>query len=119
VSWGYYVVKGTEPDCEDDSQVNCPPVKQNARTPGIWNPLPYFDTVKDDGDLDRIKPIENFYEQARKGTLPAVVWIVPSHDVSEHPPALVSAGQTFRDRSHKCSDEGSELEGLCHLFGLE
>lgn len=95
VSWGYYVVKGTEPDCEDDSQVNCPPVKQNARTEGIWNPLPYFDTVKNDGELDRIQPIENFYEQARKGTLPAVVWIVPSGEVSEHPPALVSAGQTF------------------------
>ena len=95
VSWGYYVVKGTEPDCEDDSQVNCPPVKQNARTPGIWNPLPYFDTVKQDGELGRIQPIENFYEQARKGTLPAVVWVVPSGDVSEHPPALVSAGQTF------------------------
>jgi phospholipase C len=95
VSWGYYVVKGTEPDCEDDSEVNCPPVKQNARTPGIWNPLPYFDTVKNDGELDRIQPIGNFYEQARKGTLPAVVWIVPSGEVSEHPPALVSVGQTF------------------------
>jgi phospholipase C len=95
VSWGYYVVKGTEPDCEDDSQVNCPPVKQNARTEGIWNPLPYFDTVKDDGELDRIQPVENFYEQARKGTLPAVVWIVPSFEVSEHPAALVSAGQAF------------------------
>jgi len=95
VSWGYYVVKGTEPDCEDDSKVDCPPVKQNARTPGIWNPLPYFDTVKEDGELDRIEPIENFYEQAHKGTLPAVAWVVPSGEVSEHPPALVSAGQTF------------------------
>ena len=95
MSWGYYVVKGTEPDCEDDSEVNCPPVKQNARTPGIWNPLPYFDTVQEDGELDRIQPIENFYEQARKGTLPAVVWVVPSGEVSEHPPALVSAGQAF------------------------
>lgn len=95
VSWGYYVLKGTEPDCEDDSERNCPPVKQNARTPGIWNPLPYFDTVKDDGELDRVQPMENFYEQARKGTLPAVVWIVPSGEVSEHPPATVSAGQSF------------------------
>ena len=95
VSWGYYVVKGTEPDCEDDSEANCPPVKQNAKTPGIWNPLPYFDTVKEDGELDRIQPIENFYEQARKGTLPAVAWVVPSGEVSEHPAALVSAGQAF------------------------
>ena len=95
VSWGYYVMKGTEPDCEDDAAVNCPPVKQHAKTPGIWNPLPYFDTVKEDGELDRIQPIENFYEQARKGTLPAVAWVVPSGEVSEHPAALVSAGQAF------------------------
>ena len=44
--WGYYVVAGTEPDCENDAAVSCAPVKQNAKTPGIWNPLPYFDTVQ-------------------------------------------------------------------------
>jgi hypothetical protein len=46
VSWRYYVVPGTEPDCEDDAALTCSPKEQNARTPGIWNPLPYFDTVK-------------------------------------------------------------------------
>ncbi len=95
VSWGYYVMKGTEPDCEDDGAMTCPPVKQNARTPGIWNPLPYFDTVKDDGELSRIQPLENFYQQAREGTLPSVSWIAPSGLVSEHPPALVSVGQSW------------------------
>ena len=95
VSWGYYVVKGAEPDCEDDDAITCKKVRQNANTPGIWNPLPYFDTVKNDGDLRRIQTIENFYKQAREGTLPSVSWIVPSGLVSEHPPALVSAGQTF------------------------
>ncbi len=95
VSWAYYVVAGTEPDCEDDEKVGCVPVKQNAKTPGIWNPLPYFDTVKNDGELGNIQSVENFLEQARKGTLPAVSWIVPSGDVSEHPPALVSSGQTY------------------------
>ncbi len=49
VSWGYYVVDGTEPDCENDAQMSCIAVRQNATTPGIWNPLPYFDTVRDDG----------------------------------------------------------------------
>ena len=48
VSWRYYVMKGTQPDCADSGDVTCSPVKQNARTPGIWNPLPYFDTVKAD-----------------------------------------------------------------------
>ena len=95
VSWGYYIVEGSEPDCEDDEKVGCLPVKQNEKTPGIWNPLPYFDTVKNDGELGNIQSVQKFLEHARKGTLPAVSWIVPSFDVSEHPPALVSRGQTF------------------------
>jgi phospholipase C len=95
VSWGYYILAGTEPDCEDDEKVGCLPVEQNAKTPGIWNPLPYFDTVKSDGELGNIQSVQKFLELARNGTLPAVSWIVPSGDVSEHPPALVSRGQTF------------------------
>jgi phospholipase C len=95
VSWGYYVVAGTEPDCEDDEQMGCVSVKQNAHTPGIWNPLPYFDTVRKDGELGNIQSIENFMARAKKGGLPAVSWIAPSGDVSEHPPALITKGQTF------------------------
>jgi phospholipase C len=95
VSWGYYIVAGSEPDCEDDEEMNCAPVPQNSKTPGIWNPLPYFDTVKNDGQLANIQPIGAFLQQAKSGTLPAVSWIVPSGEVSEHPPALISAGQTF------------------------
>ncbi len=39
VSWRYYVFKGTQPDC-DDNAMFCKAVPQNAKTPGIWNPLP-------------------------------------------------------------------------------
>jgi phospholipase C len=95
VSWGYYVVAGSEPDCEDDGAVDCAPVKQNARTPGIWNPLPYFDTVRADGQLQNIQSIDNFYRAAGDGHLPAVSWIAPSADVSEHPPGRVTAGQAY------------------------
>ena len=95
VPWGYYVVAGTEPDCEDDAAVSCAPVKQNASTPGIWNPLPYFDTVKSDGQQANIQSVDNFYSAAAHGALPAVSWVVPSGPVSEHPPAAVSAGQTY------------------------
>ncbi|WP_308467673.1 alkaline phosphatase family protein [Rathayibacter soli] len=95
VSWGYYVFNGTEPDCENDSAMTCAPVKQNAKTPGIWNPLPYFDTVRQDGQLGNIQSLTNFYAQAKKGTLPAVSWIDPTDAVSEHPPAKVSAGQAY------------------------
>ena len=95
VSWGYYVVSGTEPDCADDSALSCAAVKQNAVTPGIWNPLPYFDTVKNDGQLGNIQSVDKFYAAAKAGTLPAVSWVVPSGPVSEHPPGAVSAGQSY------------------------
>jgi phospholipase C len=95
VGWGYYVVAGTEPDCENDSQISCAPVKQNAETPGIWNPLPYFDTVKNDGQLGNIQSVDKFYAAAERGTLPSVSWVVPSGAVSEHPPAPVSYGQAY------------------------
>jgi hypothetical protein len=67
VSWGYYVVPGSEPDCENDSSLSCAPVKQNSKTPGVWNPLPFFDTVRNDGQLGNIQPSDNFYSQARAG----------------------------------------------------
>ncbi len=94
VTWRYYVQAGTEPDCANDA-MDCPPVAQNAKTPGIWNPLPYFDTVRQDGQLSNITSVADFYTAARDGTLPAVSWITPSQENSEHPPALVSAGQTW------------------------
>ncbi|HEY5173863.1 MAG TPA: alkaline phosphatase family protein, partial [Acidimicrobiia bacterium] len=95
VSWGYYVVAGTEPDCRNDASVSCAPVPQKASTPGIWNPLPYFDTVRNDGQISNIQSVSNFYTAAHNGTLPEVSWVVPSADVSEHPPSAVSAGQSY------------------------
>ena len=94
VSWKYYVQSGTQPDCANDA-ADCPPVHQNAKTPGIWNPLPYFDTVKQDGQLQNITDVTNFYKDARNGTLPAISWITPSNQNSEHPTALVSDGQAW------------------------
>jgi phospholipase C len=95
VSWGYYVVSGTEPDCQNDAAETCAPVKQNSNTPGIWNPLPWFDTVKADHQLGNIQDVNRFYAAAEAGTLPAVSWVVPSGAVSEHPPSPVSYGQSY------------------------
>ena len=94
VTWGYYVFKGTNPDC-DDGVGACTGAEMGDRTEGWWNPLPFFDTVKNDGQLSNIRPMEDFYKQARAGTLPSVSWISPSKNVSEHPPALVSVGQSY------------------------
>jgi phospholipase C len=94
VSWGYFVYPGMEPDCEDDA-MTCPQVPQDAKTPGIWNPLPYFDTVRRDGQLGNIRPIHQFYVDARTGRLPAVSWVDPAGAVSEHPPAGIALGQDY------------------------
>jgi len=94
VSWRYYIAKGAEPDCSDNAMF-CTAVPQDAKTPGIWNPLPYFDTVRHDEQLGNVAPLRDFFAAARAGTLPAVTWITPAQAVSEHPPALVSRGQTY------------------------
>lgn len=70
-------------------------MRQRSTTPGIWNPLPYFDTVRDDGQLGNIRSVSNFYAAAKAGTLPAVSWVIPSAAVSEHPASPVSAGQSY------------------------
>ena len=95
VPWAYYVFQGTEPDCENDASMTCAPVQQGPQTPGIWNPLPSFTDVTQDGQLGNIQSLTNFFTAAKNGTLPAVSWIDPNGTVSEHPPALVSAGQTY------------------------
>src|SRR5438874_6265351 len=59
VSWAYYVANGTEPDCADDAMF-CPARPQLAGTPGIWNPLPFFDTVRHDDQLRNIQPLSRF-----------------------------------------------------------
>ena len=94
VSWAYYLSNGSEPDCEDDAML-CTLKPQNTNVPGIWNPLPAFDTVKQDNQLGNIQSVDNFITAAKNGTLPSVMWIVPDSTVSEHPPSKISAGQSY------------------------
>jgi len=94
VSWRYYVANGSQPDCAD-SKMFCPRVPQSAHTPGIWNPLPRFDDVQQDHQLGNIQGLDDFFHAADTGKLPAVSWVTPSQAVSEHPPGLITAGQTY------------------------
>jgi LysM repeat protein len=95
VSWAYYLDQGTQPDCDDD-EMFCIPKPQSVGVPHIWNPLPAFDTVKQDKQLHNIQDVSNFYKAARDGTLPAVSWVVPNGNDSEHPPTgLISEGQAY------------------------
>jgi phospholipase C len=97
ISWRYFVQHGREPDCWNDAPT-CPPKAQGARTPGIWNPLPYFATVRADHQLGNIVDASHFFDAARTGHLPAVSWIVPNGNNSEHPPGRITSGQAWVTR---------------------
>jgi phospholipase C len=95
ITWKYYVMSGSEPDCQNDNAMTCKKVKQDSTTPGIWNPLPYFATVRDNNQLSNITDLKQFYIDAKNGTLPQVTWINPSETVSEHPSASIVNGQAY------------------------
>jgi phospholipase C len=94
VSWRYYVFKGQQPDCGDNAMF-CKALPQSAKTPGIWNPLPWFDTVKADGQGENVAPFNDFLHDVRTGRLPAVSWLAPAQAVSDHPPANIRRGQAY------------------------
>jgi phospholipase C len=94
VSWRYYVFTGTQPDCDEDQMI-CGSVPQSARTPGIWNPLPWFTTVQQDRQVRNVTTMRNFFRDARRGTLPSVAWLTPSDQVSDHPPSPITKGQAY------------------------
>ena len=95
ISWAYYVQTGTQPDCANDSLLTCPPVRQSATTPGIWNPLPLFGDVQHDHQLGNIQSLHGYFRAAKAGRLPAVSWVTPSGPDSEHPLASVHQGQAY------------------------
>jgi phospholipase C len=107
VSWAYYLSEGTEPDCEDDAML-CAAKKQSKDVPGIWNPLPGFDTVKQDGQLGNVQTVDKYFAAAKSGTLPAVAWVVPENTVSDHPPAKISDGQAYVTQVINAAMQGPE-----------
>jgi phospholipase C len=94
VSWRYYVFRGARPDCDDGAML-CRSVPQSSQTPSSMNPLPRFDTVREDGQLGDVTSIRRFFRAARTGTLPSISWVEPNDRVSEHPPNPIGAGQAF------------------------
>ncbi|MGZ4481297.1 MAG: alkaline phosphatase family protein [Gaiellales bacterium] len=94
VGWAYYLKKGKEPDCET-GEMFCKFKDQDPRTPGIWNPLPSFDTVKQDNQVKNVEPTDNLFTALRKNRLPAVSWVIPSGVVSEHPTSSIHKGQAY------------------------
>ena len=92
VPWRYYLEQGTQPDCAS-GQITCAPQPQLVSTPEIWNPLVDFQTVHQNHQVGNIVDGNQFFADVRGGALPAVSWVIPSGDDSEHPPATVARGQ--------------------------
>jgi phospholipase C len=66
--------------------------------PKLWDVMPGFTDVHSDKQTGSVQPLTSFMAQAKAGTLPAVSWIVPDQEDSEHPSALVSTGQAYVTR---------------------
>jgi phospholipase C len=81
VSWSYYVGDDT---CSFDP---CPDDRTGERTVSQQNPLPWFTTIRETGQMDRIQGHSEFYDAAANGTLPSVSWVMPYSGVGEHPGA--------------------------------
>ena len=52
--------------------------------------------------------LSNYFKAAKAGTLPAVSWINPTGSVSEHPPGLVTAGQSYVTRLVNAAMRGKD-----------
>ena len=78
VSWGYYVGDDT---CFFDP---CPGHGRES-TVSQQNPLPWFTTIRETGQMDRIQTHTQFYRQAADGTLPSVSWVMPYNGVGSTP----------------------------------
>jgi len=81
VDWGYYVGDDT---CVFDP---CRGGSGLEHTVAQQNPLPWFTTIRETGQMDRIQGHSDFYAAASEGTLPSVSWVMPYSGVGEHPGA--------------------------------
>jgi len=96
VSWGYYIDQGEAPDCANGAMACADQADtQSLSVPSIWNPLPEFTDVYQDGDLGNVQDISQLKLAAQQGTLPAVSWVAPDEQHSEHPPASIASGQAY------------------------
>ena len=97
IDWKYYVREGRVGDTENDALVGMSSDEtQAAQVYTNKNPLPAFPAVRNDPtQYARLVDTEQFYVDAREGKLPQVSWVIPSDDVSEHPPSNIADGMAY------------------------
>ncbi|MEU1688493.1 alkaline phosphatase family protein [Micromonospora sp. NPDC005707] len=92
ISWKFYV-ENYDPTITFRSRTSAEDVDRGAQV--IWVPLLGYARYVDDPRLFRkIVDLDQYYDDAAKGQLPAVSFIAPAGD-SEHPPGSIRAGQNL------------------------
>lgn len=96
VSWKYYVEQlRNPPRIPDPCHVFHPGPKQI----GLWNPLPGFGAIRHNPrQMARLVDQQQYFRDLKRGTLPAVSWLIPAFQDSEHPPASERQGMWYVTR---------------------
>ncbi|MEU4569482.1 alkaline phosphatase family protein [Micromonospora sp. NPDC023956] len=92
VSWKFYV-QNYDPTITFRTRIAEEEIDRGAQV--IWVPLLAYARYIDDPKLSsKIVDLDEYYEDAAKGELPAVAFVAPAGN-SEHPPGNIRAGQTL------------------------
>jgi phospholipase C len=98
VPWKYYVESQPVPKgvpmhlSETGARLAFPDPKQF----NLWNPLPGFKKIRDDpAEMAHLVDLKEYFDDLQNGTLPAVSWIIPDYQDSEHPIALPADGMWY------------------------
>ncbi len=88
ISWKYYVEGEPLPEKQEDiSRENIYLWYPDPKQFTLWNPLPGFKSIRNDPSrMAHLVDLKEYFDDLKRGTLPAVTWIIPRFNDSEHPP---------------------------------
>lgn len=91
VSWKYYrETSPVPPPPEAKTGPNFYDWYPDPKEFSLWNPLPGFKAVRDNpADMARMVSQKDFFQDLDQGSLPAISWLIPRENDSEHPPEPV------------------------------
>jgi len=106
VSWRYYVGNPTCSMCQNKPMTA-------YGTVDIRNPLPGFTTsVAHDRYAGNVRSVDEYLASAAKGSLPAVTWVMPWANVSDHPggPSTTRTAMAYVTRVINAAMEGPDWD---------
>jgi phospholipase C len=102
VDWAYFI--------GDDTCIQAPCGHRGPHTTtAAQMPLPWFTTVRENGQLGNIEGNSDYYSAAANGTLPPVSWVMPFAGVGEHPQLGTHA--IWRGMCHVTNVINAAMEG--------